>query len=178
MLKFKDEISKQVEEINNTISNEEERLKVLKCLQNMIQEFTTHVVQLKEHQDELEEELMSLEEHFADLQDDFLESVSDDGDAFGTCPYCGEDIPLDLKNGDFSDVECPNCHNTIELEIMYDDENGCEHNSCGKCCEHGCKSDDSSCSKIVNFEEFKKEISSFENSNSTKPKKSTAKKKK
>ena len=182
MLNFINEMSKHVEDINNTISNEEERAKVLKSLQYMIQGFTTHVIQLKEHQNELEEELTTLQEQFADLQEAFIDDKFEDDDICGTCPYCGEDVPLDLKNGDFADVECPNCHNMIELEVMYDDDTkDCEHNSCGKCCDNSCSKENSSCEscgKIVNFEEFKKEIASFEKSNSTKSKKNTVKKKK
>ena len=132
MSEFKDKISKQVEMINNSISNDDERIKVLSCIQSLIQDFSTYVVQLTERQNELDEKLTDVFDILTNIESEIGETNSDE--IFGNCPYCGEEIPLVFKNGDFSDIECPNCHNTIELEMEYEDENTCPGNGCGSCC--------------------------------------------
>ncbi len=60
MLNFKDKIAEQVEIINDNISDENEKVRVLKSLEKIITEFTTHIIQLKEQQDELNQEVINL----------------------------------------------------------------------------------------------------------------------
>ena len=167
MLKFREKIAKQVETINNVISNDDEKIQVLKAIQSMIQDFTTELIQMKESQDELEKYIVDIESTVVSMQEEIAEISNDmsSDDLYGVCPYCGEEVPIILKDNDFADIECPNCHNTIELEMMYDEPQSCGNDKCGKCCNNNCSTDNScssKCSKIVNFEEFKKEIASFE----------------
>ena len=151
MSSFKDKITKQVEIINDTISNDEERAIVLNCIQDMIQDFTTHVVQLSEHQNEIDEKLSNVYDILTNIEN----SIGDDNeDLYGTCPYCGEEIPLILKDGEFADMECPNCHNMIEMELVYDDE--CDGNGCGRCCGGACSFDDDSLDQKKNCKKKKK----------------------
>ncbi len=155
MSSFKDRITKQVAMINNTISNDDERVKVLGCIQELIQEFTTHVVQLTERQNEIDEKLTDVFDILTNI-----ESTIGDEDAdnlFGNCPYCGEEIPLILKNGNFADIECPNCHNTIEMEMVYeDDTTNCQQNGCGSCCGGSCNIDDNDNEQKNNCKKKKK----------------------
>ena len=141
MSSFKDKIARQVETINNTISNDEERVKVLGCIQELIQEFTMHVVQLTERQNEIDEKLTDVFDILTNIESTIGEDDSDN--LFGNCPYCGEEIPLILKDGNFADIECPNCHNTIEMELVCDDDqNSCQGNGCGSCCGGNCSFED------------------------------------
>ena len=137
---FKDRITKQVEIINNTISDDNERAIVLNCIQDMIQDFTTHVVQLTERQNEIDGKLSDVYDILTNIESTISDEENDE--IFGTCPYCGEEIPLILKDGDFADIECPNCHNTIEMEMVYEyDNQNCSHNGCGSCCGGSCSLD-------------------------------------
>ena len=60
---------------------------------------------------------------------EIVEGLAEDIQA--ECPYCGEIIPLEFKDGEFSDFECTKCHNLIEMEMMLDDH----HCDCGCDCE-------------------------------------------
>ena len=119
MPNFKDRVTKDVEDIYNTISNEEERAKVIKSVQNLITEFTTHLVNLSEFQNELESQVVDLQEAVLDIQSQLGEDGADD--SMDTCPYCGQDIFVSLDNGSH-EFECPNCHNIIEIEEDNDED--------------------------------------------------------
>lgn len=117
MSDFKDKVTKSVEEIYDSISNEEERAKVLRCLQELITDFTTHLVQISEFQNELEEQIVDLQEAVVDIQNEMRD---DNDDLLGNCPYCGEEVFIipDEKTHEF---ECPHCHKII---IAEEDNNG------------------------------------------------------
>lgn len=152
MSEFKDKLTKKVSEIDKTISNSEEKNKVLSIIQEMIEDFTKHVVFLTDRQDELEERVDEVYDVLSDIEAELLTSLTEDMQA--ECPYCGEIIPLELENGEFVDFECPKCHNVIEIEKMienYECDCGCNHDEfddefdgctgeCGHC--DGCSSDE------------------------------------
>ncbi|MBR3280444.1 MAG: hypothetical protein IKI57_01180 [Clostridia bacterium] len=138
MSSFKDKITKQVEIINDTISNDDERAIVLNCIQSMIQDFTTHVIQLTERQNEVDQKLTDVYDILTNIESTINDEENDE-ELFGTCPYCGDEIPLILKDGEFADIECPSCHNTIEMEMAYEyDNQNCSHDGCGSCCGGSC----------------------------------------
>ncbi len=109
MSNIRDKMAKQVEQINNSISNEEERTKVLHVIQDMLSDFTSYVVHLNEKQNELSEKFDDLSEIVLDLEDEIHESFEDNT---VICPYCGEEIPIMYKDTD-NTFECPICHNSI-----------------------------------------------------------------
>ena len=114
MSEFKDRITKQVEIIDSAIKDDDEKAIVMNSLQEIIKEFTTHLVRVSEFQNELEEQIVDLQESIVDIQN----QMGDDGfneDLYGTCPYCGEEIYIDREEGS-SKCICPVCHNTIEIE--------------------------------------------------------------
>ena len=123
MSDFKDRITKQVETINNTISNEKEKSKVLNVIQEMLQDFTSHVITLSERQNELEEKIADLLDMYEELGNDFSSE-----DTFENCPYCGEEIPIVTKDDEVLDIVCPNCHNIIEMEMVDQDSSENEAN--------------------------------------------------
>ena len=117
MSNLRDKMAKHVESINNTISNDEERSKVLNDIQKILQDFTSYVVLLNEKQTELQGKVDELAEIVLDLEDELHEGFDS---SFTVCPYCGEDIPILCKDGDNS-FECPVCHNTIEMSYETDE---------------------------------------------------------
>ena len=119
MSEFKDKITKQVEIIDDTIKNEAEKAVVMNSIQELIKEFTTHLVNISEYQNELEEQIVDLQESVVDIQNrlgnDESFSSCDDEEEYGVCPYCGEEIFID-REGNKNQCVCPFCHNTIEIE--------------------------------------------------------------
>lgn len=152
MSDLKEKLTKEVTEIDRTISNPEEKEKVLNVIQEMIRDFTGHIIRLTERQNELEEKLNEVHEMLSDIQEEIVDALAEDMEA--ECPYCGEIIPLKWEDGEFVDFECPKCHNMIEMEMMFD-EHDCdcedcesleddEFDDCDGNCGHcgGCSSED------------------------------------
>lgn len=148
MSELKDKLTKEVEKIDKAISNPEEKAKVMNVIQEMIGDFTRHIVSLNERQDEMDEKITEIYEMLMDIETELVEGLAEEMQA--ECPYCGEIIPLEFKGGEFSDFECPKCHNLIEMEMMFDHDCDCEDcmeddfdgcgGSCGLC--GGCSSDE------------------------------------
>ena len=116
MSEFKDKITKQVEIIDATIKDEKEKTIVMNAIQELIKEFTTHLVRVSEFQNELEEQIVDLQESVVDIQNQMGEDGFNE-ESYGTCPYCGEEIFIDREEGS-SKFVCPVCHNTIEIEEL------------------------------------------------------------
>ena len=116
MIRLKKRLTKQVEIINSTISNDEERQKVMLVIQDMIKEFTTSLVQLDERVNQIEENMNQVYDVMNQIENVF-EDYKEDGEAVAVCPYCGEEIPIfkDFKDGE--ELVCPSCHNIIEVHI-------------------------------------------------------------
>lgn len=111
MSNLRDKMAKHVESINNTISNDDERSKVLKDIQKILQDFTSYVVLLNEKHTELQEKVDELSEIVLDLEDELHDGFDS---SFTVCPYCGEEIPI-LCNENDNTFECPVCHNVVEM---------------------------------------------------------------
>jgi len=155
MSELKDKLTKEVEEIEQTISNPEEKAKVLKAIQEMIGDFTKHIITLTERQNEIEEKVTEIYDVLTDLEEELVRGWQED--LQGECPYCGEIIPFEFENeeGEYCDFECPKCHNVIEIEALMNehhcdcncedcgDDNHCD-GSCDECgdddhCDCGCE---------------------------------------
>jgi len=117
MSEFKDKIIKEVEIIDKTISNDEERKIVMKSIESLIQDFTTHLVQVVEFQNNMQDQI-------ADIQDSLIEihnQINEDIDFEELkCPYCGDLVPSWLIEDSSNEIECPNCHKTIVID--FDDD--------------------------------------------------------
>lgn len=156
MSELRDKVSKHVEKINDTISNVDEKSVVLGEIQEIVKDFTTYVVQLSARQNEIEEKLTDIFDILTNIEQDIFDGSADD--LYGHCPYCGEEIPLTIKDGDFADIECPNCHNLIEMEMCYEDDDemfGCGNGGCESCCG-GCEDNNSQDNKQNCNKKFKK----------------------
>ena len=142
MSELKDKLTREVEEIDKVISNQEEKTKVQSIIQEMIGDFTRHIVTLTERQNEMDEKVTEIYDMLSDIESELVENFIED--LQGECPYCGEVIPLEFKDGEFVDFECPKCHNLIEMEMMLDEhhcdccdcEDDEEHEGCDGHCEH------------------------------------------
>ena len=119
MSEFKDKIIKEVEKIDKTISNDEEHRIVMKSLEAILQDFTTHVIHLIDHQEEIEEQIVQIQEDILDLQS---QVNGDFGELEQNCPYCGKAIPLWTIDESLDEVECPNCHKMVEIDYYDDDD--------------------------------------------------------
>ncbi len=119
MSEFKDRIIKEVEKIDKTISNDDERKVVMKSLEAILQDFTTHVVRLLDRQEEVEEQVAQMQEDILDLQG---QVNGDFGELEQNCPYCGQAIPLWAIDETLNEVECPNCHKMVEVDYYDDDD--------------------------------------------------------
>ncbi len=115
MSDFKDKITKQVEIIDSAISNEDEKKKVLGAIQELIKDFTIRLVQMSERLNEQDERITDLYDIVSNLESNVFDEEEDT--PYGTCPYCGEEIPLTIKDENYADIECPFCHNIIEINI-------------------------------------------------------------
>ena len=116
MSDFKDKITKQVEIIDSVISNEQEKKTVMGAIQELIKDFTIRLVQMSERLNEQDEKITELYDLVTNIETNVFGDDEEDT-AFGTCPYCGEEIPLTIKDENFADIECPLCHNIIEINI-------------------------------------------------------------
>ena len=131
------EIKDKLNEIKNTISNEEESTKVMSIVMEIVEGFEDKLSEIEERQSMLEEKTGEIFEMLSDMEEELVAALNDEFEA--ECPYCGEVIPFKIPE-DGEDFECPECHNVIELEMMFD-EDGC---GCGCDCDD-CEHDDCDC---------------------------------
>ena len=130
MSRLRKKLIKEVSEIDKTITNEAEKTKVMDIIQEMIKDFTEYIVELTERQNELEAEVSEIYDVLTNIEDVLADAIMARGEA--NCPYCGELIPVEFKDEEDTEFECPNCHNVIELETLFDEhECGCE--DCEEC---------------------------------------------
>ena len=123
MAKLKKIVNDKVAEIRNIISNETETEKVISCSDELLA-VTQRQLALEERTEEMYNMISNVEEELVQMMME---------DYIGECPYCGEEIPLDMLPEDGKDFECPKCHNIIELEMMFDDCD-CDCDECNGNC--------------------------------------------
>lgn len=143
MSDIKEKLTKQVERINETITDAKEKAIVMDAVQNMINVFTEHVVKLTERQAEVESRVEEILDMLSSLEEEMIENFAEDLQA--ECPYCKEMIPLRFPDDESADFECPNCHNVIELELMLNHDDcdcGCGCEDCDDCDDCDCDCDD------------------------------------
>jgi DNA-directed RNA polymerase subunit RPC12/RpoP len=108
--------------------------KLLGAIIDVLDDISLAIEDIEEIQDEMSEQVDGIDEDLADLEKLVLDE--EDGLEFEEieCPYCGENIEVDLDmiDEDAETIECPHCHEKIELE--WDCE--CEDDDCGCGCDH------------------------------------------
>lgn len=107
--------------------------KLFTAIIDVLDDIALAIEDVEEIQDEMGEQVDGIDEDLAELE----KTVYDEDEEIEfeeiECPYCGEEIEvdLDLIDEDAEAIECPHCHQKIELEWdcdCEDDECGCGHN--------------------------------------------------
>ncbi len=107
--------------------------KLFTAIIDVLDDIALAIEDVEEIQDEMTEQVDGIDEDLAELE----KTVYDEDEEIEfeeiECPYCGEEIEvdLDLIDEDAEAIECPHCHQKIELEWdcdCEDDECGCGHN--------------------------------------------------
>ncbi len=107
--------------------------KLFTAIIDVLDDIALAIEDVEEIQDEMSEQVDGIDEDLAELE----KTVYDEDEEIEfeeiECPYCGEEIEvdLDLIDEDAEAIECPHCHQKIELEWdcdCEDDECGCGHN--------------------------------------------------
>lgn len=112
--------------------------KLLNAIIDVLDDISLAIEDVEEIQDEISEQVDGIDEDLAELEKVFYEDEDELEFEEIECPYCGEDIEvdLDLIDEEAETIECPHCHEKIELEWDCEcDEDGCE-------CDCGCGQDD------------------------------------
>lgn len=131
---MKEELTKKVNEIKDTISDKEEAAKVMNSVSELITMFTDKLLEISERQLKLEERTEEIFDVLSQIEEEMIENLNSFEAA---CPYCGEMIPFKFpENGE--DFECPHCGNTIEMELLFDEDCDCCDGSCSEHHCHGC----------------------------------------
>lgn len=133
MSDLKKTVTDEIVDIQNTISDKNEAVEVMKSINRIIDAFSNALLEVSRRQTKLEERTEEIFDTLSNIEEEIIQGLGDDFEA--ECPYCGEEISYAIPE-DGSDFECPKCHNTIELEMMFDDC-GCGCHDC-----HGCHDDD------------------------------------
>lgn len=108
--------------------------KLLNAIIDVLDDMSLAIDDIEEIQDEMSEQVDGIDEDLAELE----KVVYDEEDELDfeeiECPYCGEEIEVDLDmiDEDAETIECPHCHEKIELE--WDCE--CDDEGCGCGCGH------------------------------------------
>ena len=150
MSKLSEEYLKILNDINEHISDEEEKKYVLKKVSELsalymdiIDRITgvnsKRMEELEKYQDELEQKIDKVKGTVDLIKKDIYED--EDYDFEIVCPYCNHEFVADVEDELKEEIECPECHNIIELDWDGDDE-GCT-GSCTSCGLHEeCKNED------------------------------------
>ena len=143
MSKFSEKYVKILNEIDEHLSNEEEKKYVLKKVSELscfymdiIDRITglnsKRMDDLEKYQDELEERLDKVSNTVNLIKKDIYED--EDYDFEIVCPYCNHEFVADVEDELKEEIECPECHNIIELDWDGDDD-GCS-GFCSSCGHH------------------------------------------
>lgn len=150
MSKLSEEYLKILNDINEHISDEEEKKYVLKKVSELsalymdiIDRITgvnsKRMEELEKYQDELEQKIDKVKGTVDLIKKDIYED--EDYDFEIVCPYCNHEFVADVEDELKEEIECPECHNIIELDWDGDDE--CCTGSCTSCGLHEeCKNED------------------------------------
>ncbi len=137
MSRISEEYLKILKELEENISNEEERNFAIKKFGEMAALYLDIIERMSElnnknDNSELEKKVEKLAETVNLIKGDIYEQEGYDFEI--VCPYCGHEFVADVEAELKENVECPECHKTIELDWGEDEEEGCSGNCSG--CSH------------------------------------------
>ena len=133
-------MGERIDNIKKLIGKEKDSEKVISELLDLLGEMEDEIVALNNRCDDLEEELEAVNEDI-NLINDGMHIEEYDTVFSAVCPYCQEEIEIDLEAiGDDEEFTCPSCNKEITLEWDDDCDCGC---GCGE--DHECDCDDCDC---------------------------------
>ncbi|OPX43457.1 hypothetical protein CLHUN_26040 [Ruminiclostridium hungatei] len=108
--------------------------KLLTAIIDVLDDISLAIEDVEEIQDEMGEQVDGIDEDLAELEKTVYEQEDDIEFEEIQCPYCGEEIEVDLEliDEDAESIECPHCHQKIELEWDCD----CDDDECDCGCGH------------------------------------------
>ena len=129
MSDLKNKVTDKMKEIKDAVSDKDELEKVLKSVYDIVDAFSSQLLEVSKRQIKLEEKTEEIFEMLSDIEEELVQTV---GEFVPKCPYCGEDVS-NLIPDDGTDFECPKCHNMIEVEMLFDEGCGGDCGSWGGC---------------------------------------------
>ena len=134
-------------EIEQKISNEEEKEFVkekitelsnvfMDVLDNLTEKTDEKIKQIEEKQQQIEEKMAQVEGAVNEIESDIYEEDDENFEFEIVCPYCNYEFSAEIDGR--NEIVCPECNNTIELDWNEEDEDGCG-GSCSGC--HGCSNE-------------------------------------
>lgn len=152
MSKLSEEYLKIIKDIEEHISDKEERKYVIKKMSELSSLYidiidrvtdvnSKRMENLEKHQEEIDSKLSKVKNTVDLIKKDIYED--DDYDFEIVCPYCNHEFVADIEDELKEEIRCPECHNIIELDWDEDDEKeGCS-GCCSSCHGHDeCEEDD------------------------------------
>ena len=153
MAKLGEEYNRILSEIENTISNENEReivkQKVIELsslfisnMEKMSDMVDNKLAKVEEKQKELDIKIEKINKSVSEIENDIYdEEENGEYDFEIVCPYCSYEFVTDLNmlDDEKNEIKCPECNNIIELD-WNDDEEDCCSGHCSSC--HGCGSEE------------------------------------
>ena len=148
---LKDNYNRIIKEIEQTISDEEER-KIVKgkveelasifidIIDKLANSTDAKIQEMEEKQKRIEEKMEHMQKMMDEIENDIYLSEEEPFDFEIVCPYCNHEFVVEIPDNIEhmkKEVECPECHNTIELD--WNEEEECT-GDCHGC--HGCEEDE------------------------------------
>lgn len=147
------EYKRIMEEIEKTISNEEERkfvksklaelsISFIDIIDRITKATDMKIKEIEKNQNDIEKKMSSIESIVDNIESDIYEDDDQDEDyEFEVvCPYCNYEFSVDVDSVQKDEIECPECHNIIELD-WHEEQMQCA-GSCSHCSENCLQEDD------------------------------------
>lgn len=145
------EYKKIMEEIEKTISNEEERkfvksklaelsISFIDIIDRITKATDIKIKEMEKAQKGIENKISNIESIVDNIENDIYETDEQDEDyEFEViCPYCNYEFSVDVDSVRKDEIECPECHNVIELDWNEEHCSG----SCSHCTENCLQEDE------------------------------------
>lgn len=138
-------------DIENHISNEDEKKYVISKVEQLASLYMELIDRVTKLDDERIEKIEEKQEKMIGAMSKLQESINliksdiyedDNYDFEIVCPYCDHEFVADIESELKEEVQCPECHNIIELDWDDEQEGGCSSCHGGHCTSCGSTHDD------------------------------------
>ena len=145
------EYKRIMEEIEKTISNEEERkfvksklaelsISFIDIIDRITKATDMKIKEIEKNQSNIEHKMSNIESIVDNIENDIYEDDEEDYEFEVVCPYCNYEFSVDIDSVQKDEIECPECHNIIELD--WNEEQISCSGSCSHCEEHCLQEDE------------------------------------